>query len=106
MSEPHAEWDNHTEEAECLQTKLIVPGRGMGKIHPRFFEAETWARHLESAIETRRYAEFVDAMMNRIRFEESDPVEIRSFVKLIATDSNWKFMEVAVARIPELRKIK
>lgn len=103
MSLPQTEWDNRTEEAERLHDDLIVAGRGLGKVHPKFFELETWAPCLESSMETRQYAKFVDAMMNRIRFEQSDPVEIRSFVNLIATDSNWKFMEVALPRIPELR---
>lgn len=104
MLSPLIEWDNHNEEAEHLQLEISVPGRAMGRIHPSFFEVATWAHHLESAAGTRRYRLFVDAMVNRIRFEESNPMEILSFVNLVATDTDWKFLEVALTCIPELKK--
>lgn len=103
MCPPENERENHTKEAERLHDELTIAGRGMGNIDPKFFEAETWNRHLRNAMDTHQYVKFVDAMMNRIRFEESNPMEIRSFVNLVATESNWKFMEVALPRIPELQ---
>ena len=98
-----AEWDNHEQAAEHLRDETKIPGRGMGKIHPRFFEATTWAHKLDSAFEAHNYVKFVETMMNRIRFQESDPDEIRLFVSLIATDTNWKFMDLALPLIPELK---
>ena len=88
--------------AEFLTSSLHVHGRGLGKIHYKFFETSTWAWGIDTLWEQQQYGKFVEAMMNRIRFEESNPEEIRKFARLVASDEDWNFLRVAQSRIPEL----
>lgn len=90
------------EDAESLKSDLNVPGRGLGKVHPRILESATWAWRIDTYEGQCQYGKFVDAMMNRIRFEESDPKEIKKFIDLMAADENWNFLRVAQSHIPEL----
>ena len=96
-------WEEH-ENVESLKSDLNVPGRGLGKVHPRILESATWAWRIDTFEGQCQYGKFVDAMMNRIRFEESNPGEIKKFIDLMAADENWNFLRVAQSRIPELRE--
>ena len=96
-------WEEH-ENVESLKSDLHVPGRGLGKVHPRILESATWAWRIDTFEGHCQYGKFVDAMMNRIRFEESNPGEIKKFIDLMAADENWNFLRVAQSRIPELRE--
>lgn len=90
------------ENVESLKSNLNFPGRGLGKVHPRVLESATWAWRIDTFGGQRQYGRFVEAMMNRIRFEESNLEEIKGFIDLIATDENWNFLRVAQSHIPEL----
>ena len=96
------EWEEPN-NAESLKSNLQVPGRGLGQIHPSRFETVTWIPRINLHDGQQQFGKFIDAVMNRIRFEESNPEEVRQFVKLIASDENWIFLRVAVPRIPELK---
>lgn len=96
------EWEE-PDNAESLKSDLQVPGSGLGQIHPSRFETTTWIPHINLHDGQQQFGKFVDAMMNHIRFEESNLEEVRQFVKLIASDENWIFLRVAVPRIPELK---
>ena len=87
---------------ESLESHLNVPGCGLGKVHPRFLESAIWIWRIDTFEGQRQYGKFVEAMMNRIRFEESNLEEIKSFVDLLATEENWNFFRVAESHIPEL----
>ena len=91
------------ENVGSLKSNLNVPGRGLGKVHPRVLERATWVWCIDTFEGQRQYGKFVEAMMNRIRFEESNLEEIKSFIDLMATDENWNFLRVAQPHIPELR---
>ena len=96
------EWEEPN-NAESLKSDLHVPGRGLGQIYPSRFETATWIPRINLHDGQQQFGKFVDAVMNRIRFEESNPEEVRQFVKLIASDENWILLRVAVPRIPELK---
>ena len=90
------------ENVESLKSNINVPGRGLGKVHPKVLKSATWIWCIDTFGGQCQYGKFVEAMMNRIRFEESNPEEIRRFVDLMATDENWNFLRVAQSHIPEL----
>lgn len=90
--------------ADSLKSDLKVPGRGLGKINPKYFETATWAPRLDKFDGQQQYGKFVEAMMNRIRFEESHPDEIKKFVNLLASPENWNLLRIAQSRIPELEE--
>ena len=92
------------ESFESLKSNLNVPGRGLGQVHPRILESATWAWRIDSFEGQGQYGKFVEAMMNRIRFEESNPEEIKMFIDLMAADENWNLLRVAQSHIPELRE--
>ena len=106
---PHSElfslpgWEEPA-NADCLKSELQVPGRGLDQINPSSFEVTTWIPRIDIHVGQYQFGKFVDSMMNRIRFQESNPTEIRNFVNLLASDENWNFFRVAVPRIPELQK--
>ena len=103
-SENHAqsEWEE-PENAKSLKSDLQVPGRGLGHINASQFETATWLSHIKLPPGQEQFGKFVDVMMNRIRFEESNSEEVRQFVKLIASDEDWTFLRVAIPHIPELK---
>ncbi len=90
------------ESVESLKSNINIPGRGLGKVHPKVLESATWVERIDTFGGQCQYGKFVEAMMNRIRFEESNLQEIRRFIDLVATDENWNFLRVAQSRIPEL----
>ena len=92
------------ENVESLKCNLNVPGRGLGKVCPRILESATWAWRIDTFEGQCQYGKFVDAMMNRIRFEESNPAEIKKFIDLMATNENWNLLRVAQSHIPELKE--
>ena len=96
-------WED-LETVESLKSDINVPGRGLGKVHSRFLESATWDWRIDTFGGQRQYEKFVEAMMNRIRFEESNPEEIKRFIDLMANDENWNFLRLAQSHIPELKE--
>ena len=92
------------ESVELLKSHINVPGCGLGKVHPRVLESATWVWRIDTFEGQRQYGKFVEAMMNRIRFEESNLEEIKGFVDLVGTDEKWNFLRIAQSHIPELRE--
>ena len=69
-----------------------------------YFEPATWEPLLGSEMGRGQYGKFVALMVERIRSKESSYEEIRSFVRLVATEHNWDFMKVALPFLPQLEE--
>ncbi|KAI4244127.1 MAG: hypothetical protein L6R40_003111 [Gallowayella cf. fulva] len=88
-----------TDHSDALDAQTSS-GIGLGPIHRRFLERETWP--LDPPESILQYRKFVKLMIDRIRAGESNTEELDGFLGLFDTGENWQYMVPVLGMLPEL----